>query len=922
MTAYNAPQAYGPEPPDLSKCFQGQFRTGAFKRTDQGFLDRQNENTLTKTNKNTGGGIGASSSYPVTGNIVRKLTVGLITTLQALNNEFGYSVNNNPRRVLTKPSEPSETNGGHDNVEHNYILYVNDVIIGNRARYIVMDVLGQGSFGQVVKCFEPETKQMVALKIVKNLPAYLSQGLVEVSILKMLNSVYDPDQYPIVRLLDCFIYRNHLCMVFELLGVSLYDLLVSNNHKGFSLKLIRHFTRQLLKSLVALREVHVIHCDLKPENILLVSNGTRLKVIDFGSACYSFRAPYSYIQSRFYRSPEVILGSGYYVPIDIWSLGCIMFELFYGLPLFPGQNEHRMLQRFIEILGPPPRHILERGNKVLNHFDSNTRLKTDAQWKHDNSIKQNAPEYRDYFRSKDLKDIIFSYAYREGMVMQEVEDEKELRSTFLDMLSVMLCWDPRQRWTADQLLAHPFITGQPLPNGPPPPRPVPLPPLPPNFNGQQQQQAYYYHQQQAAWSQGYPPPQAYAMPTHGNHALQYGRDMGYGMQQQSHQQQQPVRKKRSYSLTSPSVGPKAVYNTNIYRNKNRRKSSPAQGKKKNNRKSQKQQKKRKGQKGPRTTNTQTSGRKRGEQKGKKSNSPNVPPGGLKREGNRDNTHTTVNVSPGGAKHKADAGKKRNTTLSPDDAPEAAPLAAGDIGDWNPDFCEEDLLSGSSSGQSTTTNNDSGLQESFQSLKISNSSGDSSSSMDMDYRHPQSNRRESRDNRHVQGNTRGSNTHHRRNSVGGRHNTKNQGTRSRSYSFKVQSQHGRRESSQQRARRGSVHSNQLPDVDEREQRVTMPAPPRYTDTGSISIPVNVPNEQQRQSNSWHANSWHGNNSWHDNGGSSWTNQQYHNVGSYGNSPYDYNGAPMGVSPSYDGYDYSGHQGYSWMPPPGNRGQPPR
>jgi serine/threonine protein kinase len=74
-------------------------------------------------------------------------------------------------------------------------------------------------------------------------------------------------------------------------------------------------------------------------------------LIDFGSACFEFQAIYTYIQSRFYRSPEVLLGMPYRLPIDVWSLGCVCFELFVGLPLFPGQNEHRMLYRISKVLG-------------------------------------------------------------------------------------------------------------------------------------------------------------------------------------------------------------------------------------------------------------------------------------------------------------------------------------------------------------------------------------------------------------------------------------------------------------------------------------------------------------------------------------------------------------------------------------------
>ncbi len=76
-----------------------------------------------------------------------------------------------------------------------------------------------------------------------------------------------------------------------------------------------------------------------------------LKVIDFGSACHEAQTTYTYIQSRFYRSPEVLLGLPYTSAIDMWSLGCIAAELFLGLPLFPGNSEYNQLSRIVEMLG-------------------------------------------------------------------------------------------------------------------------------------------------------------------------------------------------------------------------------------------------------------------------------------------------------------------------------------------------------------------------------------------------------------------------------------------------------------------------------------------------------------------------------------------------------------------------------------------
>ena len=118
-----------------------------------------------------------------------------------------------------------------------------------------------------------------------------------------------------------------------MLSYNLYDLLRNTKFKGISLNLIRKFSKQILKSLsfLASPEVNVIHCDLKPENILLRHpRRSNIKLIDFGSSCYLTKRTYTYIQSRFYRSPEILLGLPYDQKIDIWSLGCVLVEMHTG----------------------------------------------------------------------------------------------------------------------------------------------------------------------------------------------------------------------------------------------------------------------------------------------------------------------------------------------------------------------------------------------------------------------------------------------------------------------------------------------------------------------------------------------------------------------------------------------------------------
>ena len=191
------------------------------------------------------------------------------------NPEFKWKNDANPRRVLTKPSVPA-LNNGYDNEDGDYILYVND-IIGTHIQYTILDILGQGTFGQVVKCQNIKTNEIVAVKVIKNKPAYYNQSLVEVSILGLviifknkLNNRFDKnDQFHIVRMKDSFVHQSHLCLTFELLSLNLYELIKQSRFSGFSTNLVRVFTAQILDTLIILRDAKIIHCDLKPENILL-----------------------------------------------------------------------------------------------------------------------------------------------------------------------------------------------------------------------------------------------------------------------------------------------------------------------------------------------------------------------------------------------------------------------------------------------------------------------------------------------------------------------------------------------------------------------------------------------------------------------------------------------------------------------------
>ena len=390
---------------------------------------------------------------------LQALTTHLPATYRICNPNFKYESSRNPRRVLTKPSKGAK-NDGYDNEDSDYILYVNDILgseeTGHKNRYLILDVLGQGTFGQVVKCQNLKTQEVVAVKVVKNRTAYFNQSMMEVSVLDLLNSKLDKnDDHHLLRLKDTFIHRQHLCLVFELLSVNLYELIKQNQFRGLSTTLVRVFASQLLNALTLLNKARIIHCDLKPENILLKNlESPIIKIIDFGSACDERQTVYTYIQSRFYRSPEVLLGLPYSAAIDMWSLGCIVVELFLGLPLFPGSSEYNQVSRITEMLGQAPTWMLEVGKQSGEFFQKDHdefgrrcyRLKSMDQYSREHNSKEQPS--KKYFNATTLTEIIKTYPLpRKNMKQAEIDKGESSVSHCMGYCRI----DFQQKWPTARL---------------------------------------------------------------------------------------------------------------------------------------------------------------------------------------------------------------------------------------------------------------------------------------------------------------------------------------------------------------------------------------------------------------------------------------------------------------------------------------
>ena len=330
------------------------------------------------------------------------------------------------------------SNGPEDEVDLS--ITIGSTIAG---RYRVIERMGEkGAFSRVFECYDQRHDRRVAVKVMRNDKACFDTGLGEIRVLSLLQSQHGSEGgTPYCQLLDHFYYKEHLMLVLELLDSSL-----SRFNKNASDDLSEYYQPsrlafiafQLLNTLQLMHEAKVVHCDIKPQNVCFVSIARcTVKLIDFGSCTFAHDVHHSYMQSRWYRAPEVMLGMEHDEEIDVWSLGCLIAELLIGAPLFQGATVAQVLAAQQAVIGPYPPSMI-------------SRLEEDA--------------VKPYLRPDHLPYEIDPPGMPRGVYALHPMPQSlsELLPTndelTLDFIASLLKHDPAQRPTVEEALRHPFIT--------------------------------------------------------------------------------------------------------------------------------------------------------------------------------------------------------------------------------------------------------------------------------------------------------------------------------------------------------------------------------------------------------------------------------------------------------------------------------
>jgi len=330
--------------------------------------------------------------------------------------------------------------------------------------FTVKGQLGHGSFGSVLELENCKSRECLAMKVIRPQKEFLKQGQHELRVLQMVQKYY-PDEPTLLQYVSAFystsVAQNQtkmtqLCLLFPKYEMTLTHLIRGGKIKGLTMRSVSYIGEQLLHALNCLRKIGLHHRDIKPDNIMVkkppVDDKIEICLIDFGSATTHVEpSSKPYVQSRFYRAPEVMLGHTYGMDVDMWSFGCVMVEMLFAKPIFLGQNETEQLKLINQFLGPFPRSTVEWGTSTLcSMFSRDYDIRTN-----EIMYKMITPPVEHYWGPNNtLKDVCLKEPSPRD---DALNSSPQIRLAFYDFVLGCLRIDYSRRWTPEQAIGHPFL---------------------------------------------------------------------------------------------------------------------------------------------------------------------------------------------------------------------------------------------------------------------------------------------------------------------------------------------------------------------------------------------------------------------------------------------------------------------------------
>ena len=448
--------------------------------------DNNNENKklITKTIKNNNNNNNNENINSTKKNVTKKIKLKVVKAINKVKQRFILSnisnnienennnENNNDNSVDDDEDDDIINNNNNENENNNVSVKNIDMKIVHQSmsdatynydskgymmfslglklndRYIVLKQLGKGTFSRVFAVKDTKLNEKRAIKIIRNVHKYQIAARNELRILLYLR---DNDRYNnknIIHIIDSGYYKMHPMFIFPLYGRSLYKFLYDNSFKGFNKIQTKDILKQILIAVEYVHKLNIVITDLKPENILIVNDNykiinknynyllnTNIKLIDFGSAVIlNNNKKYKHlIQTRHYRSPEVMFNFEWEYSADIWSVACIIIELIYGKMLYNTHDTIDHLNQIITCLNKDiPLNMKSKCDPITYNelFNINGKLKLNiAKRSH---IQCN--KLKSYFNmNNDSNDYLY------------------------DLTTKLMVWDPKERLTAKEALNHPYF---------------------------------------------------------------------------------------------------------------------------------------------------------------------------------------------------------------------------------------------------------------------------------------------------------------------------------------------------------------------------------------------------------------------------------------------------------------------------------